>query len=328
MQRRRHIREGVCMKRKAMRISAFSAAAVLMTACTFCADAGETEKLSQPAAQTGQAPVMDILKQVPEQFVFSSGAGAWATELNLSDDGTFTGMYHDSNMGQEIDQYPGGVVYICEFAGAFTDFQKVDDYTYRMKLGSLTYKNAGETEWDGEEGEHYIPSEAYGISGGDEFRLYLQGHPTVSLPQKFLDCTQMYMGVWGDEELPERLSIYGIYNVSQEQGFGTEPDETDSAGDTGVSSDASLEDTAGLVLPESSSRLLTGSDIAGFSPEQIQTAINEIYARHGYLFQDPDILHYFRRFTWYAGTTADMNAVWNSMTKTEQANVNFLSTNM
>ena len=53
----------------------------------------------------------EIFGKLPSEFVFSSGAGAWATILNIESDGTFTGEYHDS----DID-----TVWICEFSGKFT----------------------------------------------------------------------------------------------------------------------------------------------------------------------------------------------------------------
>ena len=34
-----------------------------------------------------------------QTFYFSSGAGAWGTEMDISADGSFTGNFHDSEMG-------------------------------------------------------------------------------------------------------------------------------------------------------------------------------------------------------------------------------------
>lgn len=41
----------------------------------------------------------NIFAKLPSQFTFSRGAGAWATTFELSPDGTFTGQYADSDMG-------------------------------------------------------------------------------------------------------------------------------------------------------------------------------------------------------------------------------------
>ena len=54
------------------------------------ADDSETE--SEPAGFTF-ADVDNF------SFVFSSGAGAWFTQLDMHADGSFEGQYHDSDMG-------------------------------------------------------------------------------------------------------------------------------------------------------------------------------------------------------------------------------------
>ena len=56
-----------------------------------------------------------FFSELPDEFYFSSGAGAWRTELFLQDDGSFNGQYSDSDMGSMGEEYPNGTVYICEF---------------------------------------------------------------------------------------------------------------------------------------------------------------------------------------------------------------------
>ena len=46
----------------------------------------------------------------PMTYIFTSGVGAWETELTLYADGTFTGQFHDSNMGETGYGYPNGTV--------------------------------------------------------------------------------------------------------------------------------------------------------------------------------------------------------------------------
>ena len=160
-----------------------------------------------------------LLSSVPDEFYFSSGAGAWSTELTLFDNGAFKGSFHDADMGSDTENYPGGTMYTCEFTGRFTDFRKIDDYTWTMRLDTLSYVHAKDEEW-ASGGVHYIATDAYGISGGDQFYLYLKGHPTSTLPEGYLSWARMYMGVYGDE-MPAELNIYGIYNVAEENGFGS-----------------------------------------------------------------------------------------------------------
>ena len=158
-----------------------------------------------------------VLRDVPEKFYFSSGAGGWETDLELHDDGSFSGEYHDSNMGENVENYPGGTVYLCPFTGAFTDFRKVDDYSYSCRLKSLNYDEPADLDYE-EEGIHFIGAEPYGIAGGDLFMIYLPGHPISTLPEGFLSWARMYMG-YPDESV-RNLTVYGLYNVAEWNGFG------------------------------------------------------------------------------------------------------------
>ena len=56
------------------------------------------------------------------------------------------------------------------------------------------------------------------------------------------------------------------------------------------------------ILPDSSSRPLTQSDLAGLSKEELRLARNEIYARHGRKFDDETLKDYFGQKSWYRPT--------------------------
>lgn len=53
------------------------------------------------------------------------------------------------------------------------------------------------------------------------------------------------------------------------------------------------------ILPGSDSRYLSRSDLEGFTAEDCRLARNEIYARHGRMFQDEALQNYFNSFEWY-----------------------------
>jgi len=57
--------------------------------------------------------------------------------------------------------------------------------------------------------------------------------------------------------------------------------------------------SGGYVLPFSSSRQVTSSDLRGLSSWQLDIARNEIYARHGRPFKRADLRNYFRGKSWY-----------------------------
>ena len=53
------------------------------------------------------------------------------------------------------------------------------------------------------------------------------------------------------------------------------------------------------ILPNSGTKLVTNSDISGFSKEKLGYARNEIYARHGRKFQMKEYQDYFSSKKWY-----------------------------
>lgn len=83
-------------------------------------------------------------------------------------------------------------------------------------------------------------------------------------------------------------------------------------------------DAGGYVLPQSSSRLLTDADVAGLSLQQINYAKNEIYARHGRLFDSRELQNYFNSQSWYSGTIAPANFSESLLSDVEKKNVAFL----
>lgn len=58
------------------------------------------------------------------------------------------------------------------------------------------------------------------------------------------------------------------------------------------------------VIPDSGSRYLTEADLAALSETEILLARNEIYAKHGRIFNNSDLDGYFRSKSWYQPTVA------------------------
>ncbi|PFB29939.1 TcaA 3rd/4th domain-containing protein [Bacillus cereus] len=55
----------------------------------------------------------------------------------------------------------------------------------------------------------------------------------------------------------------------------------------------------GFIFPDSDIRKLTSADLTYVSKEQLKIARNEIYARHGHIFQTKDMQAYFSKQSWY-----------------------------
>lgn len=187
----------------------------------------ESEMEEQEDAETGFsfADVSNL------EFIFASGAGAWWTELHIHEDGTFEGLHHDSDMDTGED-YPDGTVYYCNFSGKFTRPEKVNDYTYSMRIENLECEQE-EGMVEIMDGVRYIGSYAYGLDDAEELLIYLPGSPLRELPEEYL----RWVGYYDLESTTETtLPYYGIYNVTPEYGFSSYEvfEETEDAGNTEV----------------------------------------------------------------------------------------------
>lgn len=76
---------------------------------------------------------------------------------------------------------------------------------------------------------------------------------------------------------------------------------------------------SGVVIPDSSDRLLTADELGNYSALELRIARNEIFARRGMRFKDPALQGHFSQFGWYRPTT---DAV--ALSPTEKANVALL----
>lgn len=78
------------------------------------------------------------------------------------------------------------------------------------------------------------------------------------------------------------------------------------------------------ILPDSSSRQLTYEDVKYLSGNELLLARNEIYARHGRIFEDADIRTYFESQPWYSGTIEPANFSDSLLSELEKSNVAFI----
>lgn len=156
---------------------------------------------------------ISIFESMPKHFIFSSGVGGWSTCIDVENDGSFTGQYHDVDMGVTGNGYPNGTVSICNFKGKFSQPNELDKYTYSMKLESLELEDTPGDEYY-ENGVRYIYSSVpYGLNNADEFLIYLPGILIDDLPTEFV--------LWSHVNTNTTITLpcYGIYNVNGKMGF-------------------------------------------------------------------------------------------------------------
>lgn len=147
-------------------------------------------------------PGENLFAIMPHQFSFSSGAGGWATSLNLYEDGSFDGYFSDWNMGELGLDYPNGTCRLCAFSGEFSTPKKITDYVYAISIKRLNYPRDVGAEWI-EDGARFIQETPYGLDSTSEYYIYLPGAPC----SVFKDGQFVYIGRF--DSIPQgRFAIY------------------------------------------------------------------------------------------------------------------------
>ena len=72
---------------------------------------------------------------------------------------------------------------------------------------------------------------------------------------------------------------------------------------------------SGVVIPDSSDRLLSADELGNFSAAELRIARNEIFARNGLRFSDPSLRVHFSQFSWYRATSdnVELSAIGKPM---------------
>lgn len=91
--------------------------------------------------------------------------------------------------------------------------------------------------------------------------------------------------------------------------------------DTGVAVTSRNNNSSGFIFYDSSSRKLTEAEAASLVGDQVDRAINEIYARHGYVFKEAKWRNLFNSMSWYSPNPS----YDGSLNSTESYNINLLS---
>lgn len=96
---------------------------------------------------------------------------------------------------------------------------------------------------------------------------------------------------------------------------------SDSASDSKKSSKGSLTDPDGYVLPGSASQTYSNSELEAMSDYELYLARNEIFARHGRIFNNSDLKEYFGSKSWYEPRYTPEEFSDSMLNANEKANV-------
>lgn len=118
---------------------------------------------------------------VPNEWYYSSGAGAWGTSMIILPDGTFWGRYHDADMGDDGKDYPKGTLYECVFTGKYSVPERVDEWEHQLMATDVQTFGIQKNERIREE-TLVITTGPAGIGTRSKYRMFAPGVPLKKLP--------------------------------------------------------------------------------------------------------------------------------------------------
>ncbi len=162
-------------------------------------------------AEAPKENVFDTLSGM--EWSFASGVGGWSTDMRFASDGSFTGEYHDSEMGETGEGYPDGSLYFASFTGKMSLVEKVDEKTWKLKVDTLKTDEAVKEEI--KDNVRYVAADVYGLSEGDTMILYAPGTPVSALNESM----QLWAHVMDQENLPKELENWFLSSEKNDSGF-------------------------------------------------------------------------------------------------------------
>ena len=91
-------------------------------------------------------------------------------------------------------------------------------------------------------------------------------------------------------------------NVDEKLAAVTESKTTETENKQENTKENESESEKGMIFPNSSEVEIASEDIKKLSDEDLRYAVNEIYARHGYIFKDDQLRTYYEQYDWYKET--------------------------
>ena len=154
-------------------------------------------------------------------FTFSSGVGGWQTTMYIQADGSFTGEYFGSWLGETGEGYPDGTTYVCTFSGKFAPLSQLDDLTYTTAVESISYAQSADTE-EIRDGMRYVYTTAYGLDDAKTLYFYLPGTKTADLSEACMSWVSTYLWAGNEDEHAEVLPFVVLFNENAGTAFAGE----------------------------------------------------------------------------------------------------------
>lgn len=104
----------------------------------------------------------------------------------------------------------------------------------------------------------------------------------------------------------------------------TQDEQVNSASKSTTSPSATSRPSSSIYIFPSSTELISEKDLENMSREEIKLAYYEIYARHGYTFNDDNLIEYFESQRWYVPTVSNEKDAEDKFNDYEWANIRMI----
>lgn len=135
--------------------------------------------------------------------------------------------------------------------------------------------------------------------------------------------------LWDNEESEDEDEEYTSDDIADAENrllgqYYTESDEETLEDEDEEYSEEDTNENDDYILENSSQKLLTKKQVKALSKEECRYARNEIYARHGRMFNDPELQDYFDGKSWYERTIKPEKFKESILNSIEKKNVKLL----
>ena len=169
----------------------------------------------------------------------------------------------------------------------------------RSGVGTMEY-SSGETYSGDWEEDVRSGFGVYTWPDGDSYEGYWEDGEQNGLGTYTWSDGDVYLGEWANGERNGNGTMYYADGTTVE-GIWEDGTMVEELSHEEPSSAADM-DSSDYIFPESDSRYLLRTELEGLSAETLRLGRNEIYARHGRKFLDPQLQAYFDSKPWYEGT--------------------------
>ena len=179
-----------------------------------------------------------------------------------------------------------------------------------------------------------LSAAAFWLLGGQEMvydLLGIESHDTSiqedEETQDTEDLSEEYLAETSEGaagEITEQEDMQGMGMGSTESAEAPMPQEADGENTPSGMAEEEIQEEpqeeSEYLLENSDTEYLTKEDLEGFTAEQCRLARNELYARHGRLFDDEELQNYFNSCSWYQGSVPAEDFDESMLSEIEMAN--------